>query len=207
MVEHARESDHREAAVPDLSGGVLLGGRRVGGHAERVEAEGARGTTLKVVERLLVREGLEHADEEEDLAPAGRRNLVEGLEGVGGERSKLGELGELGEDHAEGGEHAHAPVLDLSLLHPLGAVVIGEAERVEASVAGHAGVDVSGLGHEGDGLGHLLHLGTARDSSASGGGAEAGQVGGRGEGRHGGGASEHKDGSAHHGGRMMLWCR
>ena len=165
-MEHAAEADHGEAAVPDLGPLVVLPGVGVLAEAEGVKAKVAGGR-VGVVDPL-VREGLEGADGDEDLGPAGGADVVEGLEGVGGEGGKLGKLGELGEDHAKGGEHADAAVLDLGLAKPLEVIVVGEAKGVKSRVAGQGAVELGGALEEGDGLGHGagLHGGAAGDGSA-----------------------------------------
>jgi hypothetical protein len=166
-VEHAAEADHGEAAVPDLGPLIVLPRVGVLAEAEGVKAKVAGGR-VGVVD-LLVREGLDGADGDEDLGPAGGADVVEGLEGVGGEGSKLGKLGELREDHAKGGKHADAAVLDLGLAEPLEVIVVGEAKGVKARVAGEGAVELGGALKEGDGLGHRagLHGGAAGDGSAS----------------------------------------
>ena len=82
--------------------------------------------------------------------------------------------------------------LGFSLVHQTGLVVAGEAEGVEADVAGEGAVEQFGAGGEGEGLG-LLGLGHVE--GAGGGLPGSGVVGGGKGGGRGGGGGE--DGELH----------
>ncbi len=113
------------------------------------------------------REGLDDADEDEDLNPAERGQLPGSLQRVGGEGLELGEASELGKNAAESGKHGDASILDLALPQPLQVIIITEAERVKAKISRDRAVARQVLRplQEGDRLGHRLHGRAAANGS------------------------------------------
>mmetsp|Transcript_14759 Transcript_14759/g.33910 ORF Transcript_14759/g.33910 Transcript_14759/m.33910 type:complete len:252 (+) Transcript_14759:204-959(+) len=122
---HARDGNHREAAVVELLGLHLLELRRVDRlEAERVEAVVARRVVLldgpaldvRVLERREDREDLDDGDSEDDDGPEGlERRLLESVERAAIDLAAEERVEGLGERVAESGQHGNPAVLDLDL--------------------------------------------------------------------------------------------
>mmetsp|Transcript_14758 Transcript_14758/g.33907 ORF Transcript_14758/g.33907 Transcript_14758/m.33907 type:complete len:241 (+) Transcript_14758:204-926(+) len=141
---HARDGNHREAAVVELLGLHLLELRRVGGlEAHRIEAEVARRVVRADGPQLAAkwrvegehREDLDNRKEEHHRGPEGlERRLLEGdvrrdVDRAAEERVEL-----LSQGEAQGGEHGNAGVLQLHLAVEFDLAlrrILGEAHRIE----------------------------------------------------------------------------
>ena len=161
-MDHAGEAEHGEAAVLDLL--ELHGGHVLLAHAHRVELE-VTGSALALegVEEGDSAENLEERDPEEDLAHGSGLDELVVESGHLGAASDLGERGVDGdvlEDGAGGGKHGNTAVLDLGLAEEADVTERGEAEGVEADVAGHGAVEGLGGLEEGN-RGRHLHGGSS----------------------------------------------
>jgi hypothetical protein len=140
----------------------------VSGELEGVEADVAGGTAASEHggggEGTVVGDDLDGAEGEEDLPETASGDREEGLGGDGVVEAGEGELDLLLDKEAEGTEHADAAVLELGLAEPLEVKVVGEAEGVEANVAGHGAVKGRGAGEERHGVGLVLHLHACKQS-------------------------------------------
>ena len=153
-VDHAREAEHGETAVLELS--ELIAGERGGilAEAERVELQVAG--LAAISEHGLARhvevvgKVLDDTAEDKDLPEAAGGDLEEGFRGnrVGG--GGKGKVHELLHDATKGGKHSNAAVLELCLTEPVERVLGREAEGVEANITDHGAVKSSRAGKEGN---------------------------------------------------------
>lgn len=65
---------------------------------------------------------------------------------------KAGDGGDILDDHAGGGKHGNAAVLDLSLTGPVKVEPVGETEGIEADVTNHGAIEVLRAVSSGDGV-------------------------------------------------------
>lgn len=159
-MDHASDGDHGESAVHNLIDLILFEGDGILAKTERVEA---------IVTRLVLPfdgllesvagETLPQDDEHEDLAhAAGGDEIVMCFD-----RKNVGEVGpregpELLDNHAKGGKHTDATVLDLGCLEEADVDVIGYEKRVELEGGGET-FQILWLQEERNALAHL-HGGT-----------------------------------------------
>jgi hypothetical protein len=152
LVDDATEGDHGKAAVLHLNEAAAGEGLGVLAEAKGVEAKiaGLAAVREHVARGQLevVREELNSADGEEHLPQASGGHNEEVVDG-GSAVLELGQARNLLRDHAGEGEHAHASVLELSLAQPLDVKVVGEANGVEAHIAGQGAVEGGGALEEG----------------------------------------------------------
>mmetsp|Transcript_30663 Transcript_30663/g.64162 ORF Transcript_30663/g.64162 Transcript_30663/m.64162 type:complete len:244 (-) Transcript_30663:144-875(-) len=162
LVDEAANGDHGKAGVLDLSKAVPVEGGLILGEVERVEREVTRGAlALEGLEEGNYTEQLNERDPENDLlATALGDEVIVGVDG--------GELGEeregvnLLDNESEDSEHSEAAVLELSLTQNAEIENIGEAQGIEANVAGQGTIQVGRALEEGNGRGEIaLHLETA----------------------------------------------
>mmetsp|Transcript_14795 Transcript_14795/g.32235 ORF Transcript_14795/g.32235 Transcript_14795/m.32235 type:complete len:259 (-) Transcript_14795:55-831(-) len=199
--DEAGGGPHGQPSVGDLLGLEPLGLGGVALHVPQgIQAEVARGAVaaLPSAGGGDAGHGLDEGDHDEaggDVLGVGVPELPErvclalgrgGLAAGGGPE-------ELHLEEARHGQHGHAPVLELGLAEPVEVdahvVDVGQAQGVEAHVAGHAAVEERRPVHEWKGL---ALLGGQRDRRPGGRGG-----GGEGDGRSG---QEGQGGELHHGG-------
>merc|ERR1719174_2281167 len=128
--EHTDRTEHRKTPVVQLLGLVALPAliRLPLGRAEEIPGLVVWPPSVKDAEHL------EEHDEGEDLKPAELWRLRQREQRVRRVLAVEERVPFVGHDHAKGGEHRHAAVLQLCLpvlLHRLWRGVLGEAERVE----------------------------------------------------------------------------
>jgi len=159
LVEDATEGDHGEAAVLDLYKAAAGEGDGVLSKAKGIKAQITGLTALREhvtgCQLELVRGELDGADCEKHLPEASSGDHEEVID-RGGAVRELGKAHSLLGNHAGPCEHAHATVLELGLTEPLDIKVVGEANGIEANIAGKGAVERGGALEEGHGK-VLLH--------------------------------------------------
>mmetsp|Transcript_16500 Transcript_16500/g.28119 ORF Transcript_16500/g.28119 Transcript_16500/m.28119 type:complete len:301 (-) Transcript_16500:3-905(-) len=190
----AAERHHGQAAVLDL--GKLQALHLLRGLAEPTRQRKVPGLAV-ALQRLhdagIASDLADHAAEEQDEHVARRDGGVVHFEGGEPIESRLARDARrpqalIDRDPADDAEHAHAAVLDLSLAHPRKRPErVGQAEGVEAHVAGHAAVQVLRAVQEGQSQGLLPHGDASRARGTQ------HRRGGAGERERGGGESKHCD--------------
>lgn len=139
LVDHAGESEHREAAVRKLGELKAWEALLVVTELERVEANVA-GNLALVGEHVhlgvlaLVVSVLEGRDGKEDLHQTFHRHRGDRLERVRVVPRVSWDREEFLDHVARGREHADAAVLELGLARPVAVDELGQVERVEASL-------------------------------------------------------------------------
>mmetsp|Transcript_2444 Transcript_2444/g.6956 ORF Transcript_2444/g.6956 Transcript_2444/m.6956 type:complete len:239 (-) Transcript_2444:36-752(-) len=183
LEDKAKPANHGKAAVLELGRSVLLAAAEVEGVPAEVAGVGGASRGLLASRCVHVEEGvaansakelrggseLNEEDDTHDLRQAERGGRGERLEGRLGRAEELRVGGRarqavaLLHEEAEGGEHAHAAVLDLSGTQPVQIPEVGQAKRVEANVAEHGAVELRRALLEGHRGGHLHLLGDLLD--------------------------------------------